>query len=382
MDSFLKQYYVTLHTIGPVFVGSGKQFNKKEYIIDKKKKEVLVFDMGKMFSGLEKRHMGSKFEDYLLGGRVVLSKWFWDNNIRPAEYEKWVKYRIPCGDFFLKKGPLNVCECVMDAYGNPYIPGSSLKGMIRTILGAYWTYGSKQRDNWQREITRDIGKMQKQNEFLKQQIGDIENDIFHTVQRMDEKGRPVKKEDAVNDMMSGVIVSDSDPLTTRDLILCQKVDVDPDGKSHSINTLRESIRPGGEIHFTLTIDTRICPVTKQDLLDAVAYFSECYYNEHLSKFKSADRPSEDTVWLGGGSGFHTKTIVNSVFDGKEALVNTCKILSKMEDSKNKKAENENSKNKKAKNENDVGKGVSPHILKCTEYQGKRYIFGQCKLEIL
>ena len=372
MDSFLKQYYVTLHTIGPVFVGSGKQFNKKEYIIDKKKKEVLVFDMGKMFSGLEKRHMGSKFEDYLLGGRVVLSKWFWDNNIRPAEYEKWVKYRIPCGDFFLKKGPLNVCECVMDAYGNPYIPGSSLKGMIRTILGAYWTYGSKQRDNWQREITRDIGKMQKQNEFLKQQIGDIENDIFHTVQRMDEKGRPVKKEDAVNDMMSGVIVSDSDPLTTRDLILCQKVDVDPDGKSHSINILRESIRPGGEIHFTLTIDTRICPVTKQDLLDAVAYFSERYYNEHLSKFKSADRPSEDTVWLGGGSGFHTKTIVSSVFDGKEALVNTCKILSKKKDPKT----------GKAKNENDVEKGVSPHMLKCTEYQRKRYVFGQCKLEIL
>ena len=32
MDSFLKQYYVTLHTIGPVFVGSGKQLDKKEYI--------------------------------------------------------------------------------------------------------------------------------------------------------------------------------------------------------------------------------------------------------------------------------------------------------------------------------------------------------------
>lgn len=50
MDSFLKQYHVMLHTIGPVFVGSGKQLNKKEYIIDKRKKEVLVFDMGKMFS--------------------------------------------------------------------------------------------------------------------------------------------------------------------------------------------------------------------------------------------------------------------------------------------------------------------------------------------
>lgn len=122
----------------------------------------------------------------------------------------------------------------------------------------------------------------------------------------------------------------------------------------------------------MTIDTRICPVTKQDLLDAAAYFSERYYNEHLSKFKSADRPSEDTVWLGGGSGFHTKTIVNSVFGGKEALVNTCKILSKKKDPKT----------RKAKNENDVEKGVSPHILKCTEYQGKRYIFGQCKLEIL
>jgi len=30
MDSFLNQYHVTLHTIGPVFVGSGKQLDKKE----------------------------------------------------------------------------------------------------------------------------------------------------------------------------------------------------------------------------------------------------------------------------------------------------------------------------------------------------------------
>ena len=171
---------------------------------------------------------------------------------------------------------------------------------------------------------------------------------------------------AVNDMMSGLVVSDSEPLSIEDLVLCQKADENLDGKSHNINMLRESIRPGVDICFSLTIDSQICSITKQNIMDAVAYFSDQYYNNYLSKFKSTDYPGDSTVWLGGGSGFHTKTIINSVFEEKQALSATTSILSKKKDSKNRR---------------DAELGVSPHILKCTEFEGKRYQFGQCRMEI-
>ena len=45
MSSFLQHYKLVLHTEGPVFVGSGKELNKKEYLLDRYKKEILVFDI-------------------------------------------------------------------------------------------------------------------------------------------------------------------------------------------------------------------------------------------------------------------------------------------------------------------------------------------------
>ena len=39
------------------------------------------------------------------------------------------------------------------------------------------------------------------------------------------------------------------------------------------------------------------------------------------------------------------------------------------------------KNEKPQHINDVRLGVSPHIKKCTEYAGREYEFGKCKVYI-
>ena len=74
MSSFLQHYKLVLHTEGPVFVGSGKELNKKEYLLDRYKKEILVFDIGKMCQGLEQMHLGRKFENYLLGNDKLMER--------------------------------------------------------------------------------------------------------------------------------------------------------------------------------------------------------------------------------------------------------------------------------------------------------------------
>lgn len=51
-----------------------KNLIKKEYLLDRYKKEILVFDIGKMCQGLERMHFGRKFENYLLGNDKIDGK--------------------------------------------------------------------------------------------------------------------------------------------------------------------------------------------------------------------------------------------------------------------------------------------------------------------
>ena len=45
---------------------------------------------------------------------------------------------MDCGDAIdIKHSPSDIQQHIKDPYGNPYIPGSSIKGMIRTIMLAY-----------------------------------------------------------------------------------------------------------------------------------------------------------------------------------------------------------------------------------------------------
>lgn len=43
MNSYLKNYTIELATLAPVFIGSGEQLGKKEYIYDKYEKKSLDF---------------------------------------------------------------------------------------------------------------------------------------------------------------------------------------------------------------------------------------------------------------------------------------------------------------------------------------------------
>ena len=179
--------------------------------------------------------------------------------------------------------------------------------------------------------------------------------------------------------MAGIIVSDSEPLSTEDLILCQKWEKHVDGNNKTINLLRECLKPGKVIRCTLTVDESLWKRTGkefrvEDIMEAVQRFSERYQEAFLSKFTGNHTISDRTVFLGGGSGFVSKTMIYSLFEGREAVAVTKDIFEKTEaPSKN--------KNEKDKHAKDMIYGVSPHILKCTRYQGKEYMMGQCEMTL-
>jgi CRISPR/Cas system CSM-associated protein Csm5 (group 7 of RAMP superfamily) len=334
--------------------------------------KVAVPDMQKLYMLMKKKGKVNMFEEFMLtDGRHDLTAWLRSQQIVSSELKSTIKYELDCGDAVIEKGrTIQMLECVKNPYGQPYIPGSSLKGMFRTILLCQDIIDNpdkytRDKTDLEREITKDedIKRINK-NTFLKRNIGNIEAIKYRTLKRNEEK-----PSDVVNDIMQGFIVSDSEPLSVDDLVLCQKVERHVDGIEKTLPILRECIKPNVEIRFTITIDTSVCKINSNVVVDAIKKVIENYYIGFQKKFNGIPAPKTNYLYLGGGSGFVSKTVLNSLYkDDKDKIRLTQKVLEKTKVPRNHKHYKDNEY------------GVSPHIIKCTRYQGQTLQMGLCKLE--
>ena len=369
MKEYLKEYKAQLVVRGPLYIGNGKELKKKEYIYDRQKKRILVPALDKMYAYLGTKHLQQEYERFLLYDRNHdLGSWLRENGITMKDAEQWALYELDCGDVIAEKGKtLQVMQCMKDAYGNPYIPGSTIKGMLRTILLSscimkdekrYEKLGNEMFKAAQNRVNRKI--------YLAKQMKNIEVEAFHSLNVTN------KKWDMVNDCLAGIIVSDSCPISTDSLTLCQKIEYHMDASETRLPLLRECIKPGTMIDFTITIDESKCPFGVEDVKTAINAFADCYYQFFSGKFPNIQRPETDTVWLGGGAGYVSKTI-NYPLYGKDGVRMAQTVFGNTLSGK---------QLKEHKHNLDTKMGVSPHILKLTSYQGKRYQFGECKLQIV
>lgn len=368
MQQNLKTYKLTLKTVGPVYVGSGKEISKKEYVFLGKDK-VAVLEFAKVYAMLKRLKKGTSFERYYFGNtKDNMNTWLQKEGIDVKQLKPFIKYTLDnSGAVIESKRELQIMEMIKDPYGKPYIPGSSLKGMLRTILlGQSILQNPKKYDMEKETLTQDLFANNKcnRNSFLKGNVASIENKSFHTLQR-----EGTLQKDAVNDYLQGIIVSDSEPLEIDDLILCQKIDLHTDGKEKRFPLLRECLKPGTEIHFWLTIDSSICAIEIQDIMDAVKAFLTIYFRCFEKAFPGLDKLRVNQVYLGGGCGFVSKTVVYPMFGKAEGMKVTKTIFQKTGVPMN------------HKHNLDEKLGASPHILKCTRYQGKLLQMGLCNLKI-
>lgn len=366
MRQVLKTYELLLEVRGPVFIGSGNEIQKKEYVFLKGDK-VGIVDIGKLYLLIKKLHLAAEYEKYMAEVRGEdLRKWLERNRIPMSEVMKCMKYTLESGDMVIERGKrLQIMEFIKDAYGKPYVPGSSVKGMLRTILlgGEIIRHPERYREE-AGQLASDLRLVRgRDRKALGRNISAIENKRFHVLKRTDHI------RDAVNDMMSGIIVSDSEPLETKDLVLCQKVEQHTDGSEKTLNLLRECLRPETRVRCDLTIDESVTKLSTEQLREDIAVFGRQYYDNFGRKFPGADRTENDIVFLGGGSGFVSKTVVYPLIPGRDGVRVTKEIFEKT------------GVPREHKHDRDIQYGVSPHILKCTRYQGKSLQMGLCKIKI-
>ena len=381
MKTYLKHYKAVIETKAPVFIGDGTKIGKKEFIYLGRDKKVLVPDMNKFFEYLQSENLESSYTRYMLSpGNEDLGRWLLGQRVDKKEYKKFIKYTLDAGDVFLDTGgsgknnygnsqaKAKEISCFMkDASGDPYVPGSSIKGMIRTAVLAHEISSDRElKAEFRKKLTAALDRgNNKRNYFLKNETQELEERVFHTVERIS-----IPKRNAVCSNMSGLIIGDSDLIDTKSLTLCQKIDYSIEKKERPLPLLREALKPGTKIYFDITIDPGICPY---DIDDILAFLDEYQENIYRNFYKTFGRgcAGSKTVWLGGGCGFPTKTVIAALFDEETTKVTADIFRTTVRNYYEHKH-----------NLDESIYGISPHVCKCTRYNNRLYDMGQCKIEIL
>ena len=354
MESYLKKYKFVFNTVGPVFVGSGQNLKKKEYIFDEKKGRVKIIDVNKMLGFICKdKNLMRDYEKLMMSGdkNDDLQSFFNDHKISEKDYKNWILRECNV------KGNFNgedINTFVRDGRGEAYIPGSSLKGMFRTVILSYLIRHAD--EAYKNEMRARVSE-----DFSDEHLDEVDKAM--SVKFLHSKLTDSDRKDMVNSIMRGLIISDSKRIADKNMALYKKFDMSVKGEGHSLNLVRECVDFKVKIETTITIDTTIFPYTKDELFKMFEEFTQ-YYKEILEdKFKGCPKHSVSNkrFFLGGGAGFISKTDLYALFDDEErekAIEITGRIL----DSK--------FHNKEHLSDAKVH-GISPRILKCVEIKGNK-----------
>lgn len=375
MKDFLQHYNMKISVLSPVYIGSGEKIGKKEYIYLPRTHRVIIPDMEKMYAGLRKTHSEKEYVDYMLkDGRYGLEVWLKQNGYKEKDFQAWARYELDAGDRIAEdtrgrnQKPMEIMSFIKDAYGLPYVPGSSLKGMIRTALLAYeirHNRGNFSDIKDQIQKNAPVCKSKNRTAHLSGETKKLETRAFHTLTK---DGKNISN--AVNCNLSGLIVSDSRPVDLKQLTLSQKIDYTLDGKEKPLPLMRETLIPGTEIYFEISIDRDLCPYNIETILQALDEFQENCYRYFYSRFKRGKNEA-GIVWLGGGCGYLSKTVIYPLF-GKDAV----KVVDQIY--RNTLGPNYNTH----KHNRDVSLNLAPHVCKCTRYKGELYDMGMGRIELL
>lgn len=237
-----------------------------------------------------------------------------------------------------EKGSLNDVHLQMAlSDGRPYVPGSTIKGALRTgiLYRMIQQEPERFRGFWQ-EICREAESRDRLRDKERTWQGierRLETQALHTL-RVDRK----KPAEMVNSALRGLRVSDAAVAKreTETLLLQKPTKSNRQGKTSKTPPLfRECIPPGRRLHFTLTADfSMLCTLgitSFEDIFQGLrAYTAQALalLEEEFPKYRPQfDEAREADCLLGGGTGFLSKTLVYALArDAREARNFTARYL--------------------------------------------------------
>lgn len=354
-----------LTTRAPLYIGSGVVSAKTDYLFDARAKTVSMIDPDALFAWLYQKRLADRYEQFVFSGDTRLDGFLKSCGITESERNALFLYTVNAEDALDDNHSLKeIHRFVRDAQHRVYVPGSSVKGALRTVLLSALIAREK-KGNWPDSFNKKESARQMQT---------LEGLYLNSLSlKRDKSGRLVN--DPVNSILRGLSVSDSEPVADTAMILSGKSDVNTRGEEKKLPLCRECIRPGTELRFQLTLDHSVLPEewSEELLMQMIRDFDAYYQRIYLTRFalpRGAHPVSyQDALILGGGSGFFSKTLVYPYLGTQEGLKRTEKVMIQQF--------SRHGHDKDASEHH-----ISPHTMKYGKYQGALYPYGVCEVQIV
>lgn len=395
-----------LKVVTPVNIADGIVLGAKDYLYDSSRQKVYFLNLHQWHMFIYKHMLLEKYESYLANFRDKQSLLEW---LRMQGYDiddvrtvitSEAQATVNLMDNEKKKTLNDINRHIQQPDGILYVPGSSIKGVIRTailyklqqkrqdIKSKYWCYIKQQVDIIEKlmEEERKPRELQimphsvikkKKDQATKEidkLIASLESELLHSLRLKDDKERNISNKNAVCSAMRGLQVSDTYASRNMQTAILQKVDggFDKFGKASpkKLPIFRECMLPKAELFFDVKIEKAVMSTiginTVDDLLKATHSFfaavtdllQQAFEKEYQEAFQGV---AAGNMFLGGNTGFLSKTLLAMLAPDKDTAKNTIKVLL----------------DKSFKNHKHLlrDKVIAPRTLKCTNYNGKLMLMG-------
>ncbi|MBQ9763068.1 MAG: type III-A CRISPR-associated RAMP protein Csm5 [Phascolarctobacterium sp.] len=390
LDNFQEIKTICIECVSPVNIADGVKLNPKEYLFDRKNGMVYFLNQLSWHKFIYSKKLLSSYEKYMTDFREKRSlfEWLSDSGYGIED----VKFAIKSSTtvvlnqlYFQEKKTLN--EIITQerlSTGEIYLPGSSIKGVIRTaILYALLQKNPRVKEKYWRDVYKVTNDRYLKPNQVKAELGKIaknlEAELLHKLNLLDEQGRGLKGNNAVCSVMRGISCSDANAANDIATAVLQKVDCTYDKKTGKpkesrLPIFRECVLPNNKFYCSLKIEKSITSViginSIDDLLEMLegffAFTKNIFGNAFARDFSNAfHNISEANAYIGSNTGFLTKTVIAALAPSEREAVAAIKSWL----------------NVAFRDHNHIimDKHISPRTLKTTYYNGKQYIMGLVKV---
>ena len=346
----LQQYSMILETVSPIHIASGDNLNTTQYLYNRAAGKVHFLYEQAWIKFLNERDLLGQFEVFIKNFNFKCSEqknlynWLIGNKITEKEMQVFISDSIDIGaDAGVSCN--EITTNISSVNDKQYIPGSSIKGALRTAI----LYHFIRKDKNLRE--RYWGKIKSLGYALKkdleitttnQEINRLKANFRKNIENL---ARELDKEilykldintyanAIVNDSMRGLRVSDARLIDKNiSMVLVKKIDVFHMGntgetKENAVSIYRECFPLKTKLKFEITIDplllnkigiTDIKQIlsmsslfTKNSLQQLQKAFHQDFYEMQYNGYEQAN------VMLGGGAGFIGKSLLYALAPTEE-----------------------------------------------------------------
>ena len=368
-----------LKVVTPINISDGIVLGAKDYLYDSRRQKVFFLNLHQWHMFIYKHMLLEKYESYLANFRDKQSLLEWlqmqgydIDDVRTVITSE-AQATVNLMDNEKKKTLNDINRHIQQPEGSLYVPGSSIKGVFRTailysllqkrqdIKVKYWRQIQEKFSSNYFKPYRDFNKL----------ISDLENEFLHTLRLVDGN---IRSNNAVCSAMRGLQVSDTYASRNMQTAILQKVDggFDKFGKASpkKLPIFRECMLPKAELFFDVKIEKAVMSTiginTVDDLLKATHSFfaavtdllQQAFEKEYQEAFQGV---AAGNMFLGGNTGFLSKTLLAMLAPDKDTAKNTIKVLL--------------DKSFKTHKHLLRDKVIAPRTLKCTNYNGKLMLMG-------